>query len=723
MSFASNLDSKVSNVSEMDLFGLEFERNRLAQLYSVFVTRLVFSSLGVASLTFFLAASSGGKQRAFGILWLLIALWQTAFLLLSQKTRSEKGFLCMACCLVLGILAWWCGSLLLIALAPSLAALILTIVIIILGTLPWPLSFDVTLHIVFTLAVTYVSLRCNQPMLWWFVMMSAVFVSLRSAARSHLFFCLNSTERASSTEKFMSLEMSKLVTLYARQFARCLEQKIMLLNSRSEEAMMIEGSSIEISKTDPVFVKGFIQGIAPRSESIGIKSKRLLGQQFTPIFHDWFGFLPTHFFFGRFVIVRDDKEEELLLVIPTTPLLTLVGIKYSFRYISGAFSWLQMILALQRNRMISSGIFSATQQSISDQEFELNELIHQVNNTSQDIAILCDGIGQKLELLVSSPELAASSASMRNELERVEAASRHLSHEVSDLKLLREMARVKEIDLSEMVDVGAVLEEVRLYAEHRAFRKGIKFALKNNVPAATAVKTKSREYLETALRHFVRVVSQHVVKDGAMELVANLVGERVEFLVQHNGPFYLAELKECLRRKRFSKSSEHFAALLGLFAGDSDGIAVLDSSPEFSNRLVCRLPATENHKQPRRVLGQWTLLVDDSPEVTTFYSRIADAFQLGALTASSLKEAREIIKDRGKPRFVITDVHLGQGSGWELVDELRAKFGEELPIIVVSGESDDGIQARSKRLASVRYLTKPVGRKKLFAEIKEILSK
>ena len=120
--------------------------------------------------------------------------------------------------------------------------------------------------------------------------------------------------------------------------------------------------------------------------------------------------------------------------------------------------------------------------------------------------------------------------------------------------------------------------------------------------------------------------------------------------------------------------------------------------------------------------GGWILLVDDNPEVTIFYSRVAEALNLTHFTAASCDEAQKILDERGRPRLVITDLQLGAGSGLVLLQDLRRRYGEQLPVIVVSGNSDGGLVEKTMAAGATRYLTKPVGRRKLFAEIREILA-
>ena len=119
--------------------------------------------------------------------------------------------------------------------------------------------------------------------------------------------------------------------------------------------------------------------------------------------------------------------------------------------------------------------------------------------------------------------------------------------------------------------------------------------------------------------------------------------------------------------------------------------------------------------------GKWVLLVDDSEQVATFYSRVAEALGLRYFTADSVDVAQDILKREGEPDLVITDIQLGSGSGLDLVRSIRSEFGDDMPVIVVSGHADSDIGEQVKRAGGTKFLHKPVGRRRLFAEITNVL--
>ena len=71
--------------------------------------------------------------------------------------------------------------------------------------------------------------------------------------------------------------------------------------------------------------------------------------------------------------------------------------------------------------------------------------------------------------------------------------------------------------------------------------------------------------------------------------------------------------------------------------------------------------------------------------------------------------------------MVITDIQLSNSSGLDLVRHLRSEFGQDLPVIVVSGNTDSDLSEQVHAAGGTSFLAKPVGRKRLFLEINRLL--
>jgi DNA-binding response OmpR family regulator len=87
-------------------------------------------------------------------------------------------------------------------------------------------------------------------------------------------------------------------------------------------------------------------------------------------------------------------------------------------------------------------------------------------------------------------------------------------------------------------------------------------------------------------------------------------------------------------------------------------------------------------------------------------------------TAPSGREAFEII-EREKPNLVLMDINLkGKISGIDIAKDIRLRFG--IPIIFMTGYSDENTRKAAMFLEPAGYLTKPFNVEDLFALIKSI---
>jgi two-component system catabolic regulation response regulator CreB len=94
-----------------------------------------------------------------------------------------------------------------------------------------------------------------------------------------------------------------------------------------------------------------------------------------------------------------------------------------------------------------------------------------------------------------------------------------------------------------------------------------------------------------------------------------------------------------------------------------------------------------------------------------------------ALTlARTLKEAREVLARSSSPvDALLLDLHLPDGSGLDLLAELRdAPATRDLPVLVLTAEGDEEVLRQTRALAA-DVLTKPFSPSKLTVRIRDLL--
>ncbi|MBN8548666.1 MAG: response regulator, partial [Deltaproteobacteria bacterium] len=492
-----------------------------------------------------------------------------------------------------------------------------------------------------------------------------------------------------------------------------------LLICGTKPAHLISRGAISPSTVDSVFSRGLDAKISSLNLDEGVLQLTDLGGQFLPALADWFGVPPKRLIFLRTRAILDENEENLIFVLPVRSRIRLIGMDRIFRSVVCASTLVRSSLAATRSRFLSSDILLDAQNSVAEREQELGQMVHLVNNIAQDISIQCESIAGALSDSKESP------AAKRVEL--LEVLARNLSAGVSDIKLQRELLRLGDVDRSDQVDVEVLIEELRVYARYREHRRGDVFEIQNFVPVGTAVRIASREFLETGLRLLLRIRASKMAQGARTRVEANVRNDMVSILISDSGKpdaevSAIGGLDSRVEQTSEQREAQYFLTIAKLAEQSAGSLRVVPPPAQFSNSIELTLPVARSSGSMHIEAGQWALLVDDNAQVTTFYSRVAEALSLKYASAASVAEAERMIEERGRPRIVITDIQLGTGSGLDLVRTLRRKFGGELPVIVVSGHTADALADEVNAAGATKYLTKPVGRAKLFAEIRSLLS-
>lgn len=114
------------------------------------------------------------------------------------------------------------------------------------------------------------------------------------------------------------------------------------------------------------------------------------------------------------------------------------------------------------------------------------------------------------------------------------------------------------------------------------------------------------------------------------------------------------------------------------------------------------------------------LLVDDEPHVPLLVRPLLERLGMSVQTARTLAEARRSLA-RQRPDGVLLDLHLPDGSGLDLLRELRAASDTRtLPVLVLTGEGDDRVLDEVERIGGV-VLAKPFSPTKLSQRVLAVL--
>jgi len=99
------------------------------------------------------------------------------------------------------------------------------------------------------------------------------------------------------------------------------------------------------------------------------------------------------------------------------------------------------------------------------------------------------------------------------------------------------------------------------------------------------------------------------------------------------------------------------------------------------------------------------LIIEDHAPTTTVLARLVEARGFNVLTASSAAEARQVAAKQ-HIGFVIADLGLSDGDGWELMAELHQQLG--ISGAAVSGFGLPADLERSRAAGFIMHLVKPI---------------
>ncbi|HEY1132387.1 MAG TPA: HD domain-containing phosphohydrolase [Roseateles sp.] len=117
--------------------------------------------------------------------------------------------------------------------------------------------------------------------------------------------------------------------------------------------------------------------------------------------------------------------------------------------------------------------------------------------------------------------------------------------------------------------------------------------------------------------------------------------------------------------------------------------------------------------------GGRVLVVDDDPAMLTLLDELLQV--AGFAPPTLVADPRELRAWSEAPGFdaMLLDLDMPHMDGWEVLDVLRARYGDNLPpLIVVSGDTRRGNQVRALSAGACDYVTKPFDTNELLLRIR-----
>lgn len=121
--------------------------------------------------------------------------------------------------------------------------------------------------------------------------------------------------------------------------------------------------------------------------------------------------------------------------------------------------------------------------------------------------------------------------------------------------------------------------------------------------------------------------------------------------------------------------------------------------------------------------GSKTLVVDDSPEICDMVTEVLKALPVQVVCAASVKEANEKLHSEDFSQFII-DLHLPDGDGYSLVNEIRSRESSRMaPITILSASTDIPSKVSAFSLGADDYVVKPFNLLELRARVEAKLKR
>jgi CheY-like chemotaxis protein len=119
-------------------------------------------------------------------------------------------------------------------------------------------------------------------------------------------------------------------------------------------------------------------------------------------------------------------------------------------------------------------------------------------------------------------------------------------------------------------------------------------------------------------------------------------------------------------------------------------------------------PSAPQMGEQSPLTGLNVLCVDNEPDILDGMQMLLERWGCQVVTAESLADATEQVREYGVPDLLLVDYHLEeQSNGLDLIDRLDWKLGRRLPAIVITADRSPELEAEVRR-RGYGLLRKPI---------------
>jgi CheY-like chemotaxis protein len=152
---------------------------------------------------------------------------------------------------------------------------------------------------------------------------------------------------------------------------------------------------------------------------------------------------------------------------------------------------------------------------------------------------------------------------------------------------------------------------------------------------------------------------------------------------------------------------------------------LLDETALFLHRVVTELPPEKQRMLERLnssdedLVGQKVLLVDDDARNIFALSSVLERHGMHVLTATTGREAIELIAANSDISIVLMDIMMPEMDGYETIQHIRARGAfRRLPIVALTAKAMKGDREKCLEAGASDYLAKPVNTEQLLTMLR-----
>ncbi|MGN6573376.1 MAG: response regulator, partial [Pseudolabrys sp.] len=152
---------------------------------------------------------------------------------------------------------------------------------------------------------------------------------------------------------------------------------------------------------------------------------------------------------------------------------------------------------------------------------------------------------------------------------------------------------------------------------------------------------------------------------------------------------------------------------------------LLDETALFLHRVVTELPPEKQRMLERLnssdedLVGRQVLLVDDDARNIFALSSVLERHGMHVLTATTGREAIELIEANPQLSIVLMDIMMPEMDGYETIEQIRARSAyRRLPIVALTAKAMKGDREKCLEAGASDYLAKPVNTEQLLTVLR-----